>query len=181
MSQELMMAAKEGTLQEVTRLISKGTDVNTRNWYGSTALHLAASYGHADVVEYLISKGADLNAINRYDDTPLTSAVNYGHAAVVSILESAAQRSSQDNVSDRRSAILAIISENDSLRSRLGIKPGLEFKADFDLNRLLEIAIKKRDGTDPTLRSDVEGEINFQIEVSRMLCDNSEIGCSMRT
>lgn len=153
-STALHFASGEGRFAVVEHLISHGANVNAANKGGSTPLHWACDSDFADVVQYLVSKGADMNAANKGGGTPLGWAQRRGCPAVVGILESAAQRLSPGNVSDRRSAILSLISENDSLRTRLGIKSGLEVKQDFDLNRLVEIAIRKRGSSDPLLRTD---------------------------
>jgi uncharacterized protein len=42
-------------------LLKKGTDVNSRDSTGSTALMCAAGYGHLDIVRLLIDNGADVN------------------------------------------------------------------------------------------------------------------------
>ncbi len=176
----LHWAARNGHAAIVEYLVSKSADVSAVNIYGDTPLHWAADNGNAAIVAFLVSNGADLNASNNNGDTALIWAAYKGHADIASFLESAAQRLSPVNGADRRSAVLALISENDPLRSRLGIKPGLEFKSDFDVGRLVEMAVKKREATDPNLRADVEAEIDFQIEAAKMLCDDKEFGNTMR-
>lgn len=39
------------------KLFSKPADINTKNKYGKTPLHLAAGKGHKDIVQLLISQG----------------------------------------------------------------------------------------------------------------------------
>ncbi len=59
--------------KEVIRLLlEKKADVNARNDYGSTALHMVIRASHA---ELLLSSGADLEAKGENDETPLHSAV----------------------------------------------------------------------------------------------------------
>jgi len=54
----LMIAAKDGRLRAVERLISAGVDLNKTNNQGCTALMLASINGHADVVRCLEQNGA---------------------------------------------------------------------------------------------------------------------------
>ena len=176
----LHRAAKYGHAAIIEYLVGKGADVNAANEFGGTPLQWAAWKGYAAITEFLVSHGANMNTCNKNGDTALHLAAMNGHAAVVSILESAAQRSMPTNAPDRRSAVIALISENDALRSRLGIKSGLEVKPDFDVSRLVEIAIKRRETSDTSLRADVEAEIDFQMEASRMLSDDIDVGNPMR-
>ena len=176
----LRMAAENGHTKIVEHLVRKGVDVRTLNKNGDTALHWAAYKGFAPIIEFLVRNGADVSAVNKSGDTALTLASSRGKTAVVRILETAAQRSAPANVSDRRSAILALINENDGLRTRLGIKTGLEVKEEFDVDRLIEMAVKKRETTDPTLRADFEAEIDFHVEASTMLTDDNDVGNPMR-
>ena len=58
----LMIAAKNGNLKEVKKLIENGTNVDDVNYSGYTPLILASQNGHLEVVKFLISKGADIDA-----------------------------------------------------------------------------------------------------------------------
>jgi ankyrin repeat protein len=70
--------------------VSKGVQVNIKDWYGWTPLHwgeimlniivgilinfvpfIASRKGHKDVVEYLLSKGADVTGKDSAGKTPL--------------------------------------------------------------------------------------------------------------
>ncbi|MGE3319194.1 MAG: ankyrin repeat domain-containing protein [Candidatus Berkiella sp.] len=74
-------AARVGDLITVKKLVRLGSNVNEKDLFGSTPLHMAAMYGHKSVAEYLIQKGADLNAktykIDDYGLTPLDLAAQY--------------------------------------------------------------------------------------------------------
>jgi ankyrin repeat protein len=53
-------------------LLRKGADVNAKNEYGDTALHMAVYAKHAEI---LLHAGGKLSATNKIDETPLHSAV----------------------------------------------------------------------------------------------------------
>ena len=58
----LQLAAYRGNLQEITRLLQEGPDVDSRNDFPGTALHTAVAGGQQQVAAFLISRGADVNA-----------------------------------------------------------------------------------------------------------------------
>ena len=62
----LQVAAGEGHLEVVERLIKAGANVNGRDKYGVSALQLASERGHPEVVGRLIEAGAELNSHGRY-------------------------------------------------------------------------------------------------------------------
>jgi uncharacterized protein len=49
----------------------KNMNINEKNNYGFTALHLSCKYGKVEISNYLIEKGGDLNLKNENDRTPL--------------------------------------------------------------------------------------------------------------
>ncbi len=55
---QLILAAKDGNMPKVIKLLKEGANVNTKNSSGKTPLNSAAFYGHLKIVKYLISKGA---------------------------------------------------------------------------------------------------------------------------
>lgn len=54
----------------IKRLVEHGANVNEKDKFGDTALHLAIRNQNIDLIKYFISKGADLNIIGR-DQTTL--------------------------------------------------------------------------------------------------------------
>ena len=52
-------------------LIEKGADVNAKDKYGYTPLHLTAIYNRPQMAQLLIKHGADVNAKDNYGNTPL--------------------------------------------------------------------------------------------------------------
>jgi ankyrin repeat protein len=84
--QELIVAADENNLPEVSRLLSGGADVNATNDYYETSLIRASLRGHVQVVTELLDHGADTEAKNSIGSTPLHFACSQGHVAVVNEL-----------------------------------------------------------------------------------------------
>jgi len=54
---ELMVAAKQGNMAKVKKLVAKGANVNYKNSSGDSPISNAAFYGHIKIVKYLMSKG----------------------------------------------------------------------------------------------------------------------------
>jgi cyclase len=70
-------------------LISKGADVNTRNNFDITPLHIACrGEGSIDIVRLLAEKGADVNTVAKYLGKPLDLAEESGDSAVIQYLKS---------------------------------------------------------------------------------------------
>jgi len=110
-SSDLHIAAVNGDIESISRLISEGTDVNARRLDGVTPLHWAAWAGqkipfrrtelppqsgvrsdveqfrdHGLVAELLIKGGADVNAKDAANSTPLHAAAFHGNLAVARVL-----------------------------------------------------------------------------------------------
>ena len=65
-------------IEAVKQYITAGTDVNTKDEDGRTALHLAASNGHTEIAKLLLANNADVNVIDAVGQTPLIIAVARG-------------------------------------------------------------------------------------------------------
>lgn len=83
---DLLKAAELGGIEDVSRLLADGADVNATNVYGNTPLQAAASLGHKSIAELLIAKGADVNAKDSDGDTPLHDAVTGGRKDIAELL-----------------------------------------------------------------------------------------------
>jgi ankyrin repeat protein len=81
--QDLIVAARENNLPEVSRLLSVGAVVNAKDWRDRTPLHWACLFGHVQVVKELLEHGADIEAIDNGDMSPLDWASMGGHLPVV--------------------------------------------------------------------------------------------------
>ncbi len=61
LNKSLLQAAAKGDIAQVKSLLSKGADVNAKDKFGWTALHIATAQGSQDVVKLLIAGGGDIN------------------------------------------------------------------------------------------------------------------------
>jgi hypothetical protein len=77
-------AAKRGREATVRLLVDRGADVNAKNNYRETVLHLAAR--REAVVRLLVDRGADVNAKDNNRVTVLHLAANEANEAVVQLL-----------------------------------------------------------------------------------------------
>ncbi len=84
--EELVLAASDGDLPTVRRLLDQGVNVESRALDDLTPLKAAAKKGRLDVVQLLIARGASINAGTEDDDTPLAIAAIYNHTEVATFL-----------------------------------------------------------------------------------------------
>lgn len=72
----LHLAAHEGRVKDIKRLISQGADLNARDGAGRTPVHVAAFASHDEAVKALAQGGANMNALeNRVYDVLTIAAV----------------------------------------------------------------------------------------------------------
>lgn len=83
---ELVYWASLGELAEVEKALANGTDVNSADEEGYSALHAAAENGYLDVVKLLVEKGANVQHKTQY--TALELAEMAGNDDVVAYLKS---------------------------------------------------------------------------------------------
>lgn len=68
-------AGHEATLKF---LLKSGMDVNVKDYFGNTALHLTCSAGYMNLVKLLVENEANITAATNFGFTPSLSAVSKG-------------------------------------------------------------------------------------------------------
>ncbi len=82
----LHIAASEGQLDIVKKLIDLGVDINKRGGtYDGGAINSAASEGYIEIVKYLLSNGAEFD-VSEPTRNPLFGAIMSGNINIVKVL-----------------------------------------------------------------------------------------------
>lgn len=71
-------AAGQGSPETIRLLVERGANINIKDKYGRTPLHLLALFKRGEVVDLLLELGADINSKDEDGLTPLQSAVKEG-------------------------------------------------------------------------------------------------------
>lgn len=85
-STSITEAAFFGNLAAIKGHIAAKTDLNQKDPYGSTPLHIASTFGKTDVALLLIEGGANLNEKSADGSTPLHTAAFFGRTEIVEAL-----------------------------------------------------------------------------------------------
>eukprot|EP01119_Soliformovum_irregulare_P002835 TRINITY_DN13093_c0_g1_i1.p1 TRINITY_DN13093_c0_g1~~TRINITY_DN13093_c0_g1_i1.p1 ORF type:complete len:675 (+),score=159.41 TRINITY_DN13093_c0_g1_i1:188-2212(+) len=86
-STPLHKAAKEGLTEKVFDLLKSGADLNAKDQFGSTPLHLSSFWGKKDCVQILVnSPGIELDCTDVFNRTPLFYAGRNGHCDILRLL-----------------------------------------------------------------------------------------------
>ncbi len=74
----LLAAVAQGDIKRIKALIEKGREVDIRDRYGRTPLHVAAYTGQHEAMHALVNSGADPNAMenDRYDIVTIAAVAN---------------------------------------------------------------------------------------------------------
>jgi len=82
----LHVAADQGQLDIVKKLLDLGVDINLRGGIaGGNALREAADKGHLEIVDYLLSKGAEMDS-SEPERNPLFAAIREGNTMLAKYL-----------------------------------------------------------------------------------------------
>ncbi len=110
--EDLFNAASAGNIQQMSKLLAEGLDVNISNSERETALHMAAARGHFEAVMFLVRNGAWVNAPTIKNWIPLHHAVRFRHPNIVNFLIQRGS-SASSRTSDGLSAIDMARNNND--------------------------------------------------------------------
>lgn len=83
---DLLIASREGNLEEAANTVIKGANVNTATAEGQNPLYLASFYGNIEIVSFLLESGAIVNMQGPLGEVPLHTAAERGHTEVVLLL-----------------------------------------------------------------------------------------------
>ena len=100
----LVSSARFGDLATLKTLLNQGANINSRNGFGKTSLHLAAQQGYTNMVKELLKRGAFVNPRDRLGMTPLHSAAMQEHANIVKELLKAGAKAEYRNINGRSNA-----------------------------------------------------------------------------
>ena len=102
--EDLFNAASAGNIQQISKLLSQGLDINVSNRERETALHMATARGHYETVMFLVKNGAYVNAPTVKNWIPLHHAVRFRHPNIANFLMKRGS-SAQARTSDGLTAI----------------------------------------------------------------------------
>ena len=83
---EVILAAVHLDDEETFRAYIKECDINGKNSFGWTPLHMTARYGRANLCEILLDAGASIDPTDANGWTPLMEAIMQGHTNVAELL-----------------------------------------------------------------------------------------------
>ncbi|KAI0565216.1 Serine/threonine protein kinase [Gracilaria domingensis] len=89
LNQAAMIAAADGDVGSMSKLIMTGLDVNCSDYDRRTPLMVASSEGRRDIVQLLLQNGADVDHRDRWGSTAIHEAERGGYHDILQLLTSA--------------------------------------------------------------------------------------------
>jgi len=145
LNKALILAAAQGNLMQVKRLLDAGADVNCRDKRGNSALIEASFGGAIELVKLLLDSGADVGAESVTGDTPITEAIRLGNPELLKLLLSKPLNPDAKRKLAALYKALAGHAENISPEILKPLKDYLLRKKTSPIHRSTSTAIKQRD------------------------------------
>jgi ankyrin repeat protein len=82
----LLEATAHGDNDFIITLLDRGANIDVKNEYGFTPLHIASGNGHTECVKTLLIRGAKVNEKSNLGWAPLHKASCYGHYDCITML-----------------------------------------------------------------------------------------------
>lgn len=130
---DLFKAIFTEDVQGVRSAIASGSNVNTRNKNGKTALMLAIEKGNVNIVELLTKAGADVNVRNKARLTPLMIAAEVKEFEIAKVLIAAGAQVNAKGPSEKGTPLVIAVREGDPRIVKLLIDSGASVK-DAEVN-----------------------------------------------
>ncbi len=91
LNERLFGATIGGRARDVIKFLTVGANINAKNIYGDTPIHIAALLGHANIAAILLEDGADITMKNNNNQTVAEAAKEHGNDALANLLEKYAE------------------------------------------------------------------------------------------
>ena len=124
---DLHLAARQGNVKKVKRLLAQGMDVNSLSSSGYTPLHVSTGWDKRRVTKMLLINGAKINARDSSGRTPLHLSASRGHLKMVKFLLT---RGANSSIRDRH--------------NRSPVDMARQYSVNDEIVDLLESAPKKK-------------------------------------
>lgn len=113
----LHQAVFNNDVERAKTLIASGQhDINQRDKFGNTPLHLATMLGFHDCVTLLTESQCDVNIKNERGWTPLAEAVSYGSRSSINAVLSRIKRQSKASLEERRPQLVETLKTLDDFQ-----------------------------------------------------------------
>ncbi len=155
-------AARNGNIEVLKELVSRGARLDRWDNDGRTALMHAVEQKHAAAVRLLISAGADIDEVSNTYATPLIIAVQNSDLQLVKILLQAGAKVNTGSQNGKRALGLAKANRNDEIAAELlKADPNAEDEptglfANFSLKSTLDPKVPKKN---EIVRSEADNEL----------------------